>query len=309
MWVWGQAEGGENPAIWAIVNDEDHDGNGSGDRIDWLRLSDTPYGLPDPYATISYLSVYPYITFAGTSVTDTFQPFLAAVHSTTAVRVEALAGTHEWVETEQGLQNGKDLCDAILDLNRAGAGPAERFDGIHYDVEHDDWASGNRWQRYIELLTYCQGQVDLYNQTHESIVFGVDLPPHFYAGPGSSGQVKSSWDVMRIVDTITLMDYRDFADVRWDGRTDGIISRAEAFVADGNTLGKRVMIGVELAPNPYNHVTFFEECPLPMESELSKVSRHFAGDWAYRGIAIHNYGIWRGKGCTFLPLATKHSPS
>jgi hypothetical protein len=90
-------------------------------------------------------------------------------------------------------------------------------------VEHDDWFADNRWAHFIELIAYCQTQVDTYNLTHEPIVFGVDIPPHFLTGPDSSGQVKSNWDVMNIVDTITLMDYRDFADLRWDGRTHGII--------------------------------------------------------------------------------------
>lgn len=307
MWVWGEAVAGENPKMWAILTNKDYDGDGAGERDEWLAFSDAPYDLPDPYVTTSYLSVYPYIGYTGTLVTGTFQSFLVAAHATAEARIEALAGTHEWVETDAGLQAGKNLCDAILNFNRAGATPAERFDGIHYDVEHDDWFASNRWDRFVELITYCQDQVDLYNQTHEPVVFGVDIPPHFFTGPDSSGQVKSNWDVMNIVDTIILMDYRDFADVRWDGRTDGIIPRAEAFIVDGNALGKPVIIGLELTSNPYNHVTFFEECPTFMENELRKVSRYFAGSWAYKGMAVHDYGAWKEKGCVFLPLILKNS--
>jgi hypothetical protein len=309
VWVWGEAVEGENPAIWAILTDEDYDGNGTGDRNEWLAFGDAPYGVPDPYATTSYLSVYPYIGYTGTLVTATFQAFLTAAHSAGDVRVEALAGTHKWVETDAGLQDGKDLCGAILAFNRAGPTPAERFDGIHYDVEHDDWFTGTRWVRFIELITYCQAQVDVYNQTHAPIVFGVDIPPHFLTGPGSSGQVKSSWDVMNVVDAVTLMDYRDFADVRWDdSRDDGIIPRAEPFVADGNALGTPVVIGVELTENPYDHVTFFEESVTLVESELREVSRYFAGDWAYKGLAIHDYAAWKAKarGKIYLPLVLRN---
>jgi hypothetical protein len=105
------------------------------------------------------------------------------------------------------------------------------------------------------------------------------------------------------------MDYRDFADVRWDGRVDGIIPRAQAFIADGNALGKSIVIGVEMTPNQYNHVTFFEECPLFMENELRTVSRHFAMDCSYKGIAIHDYAAWKEKeGCnTFLPVLLKNN--
>lgn len=308
-WVWGEAKEAENPMIWAILTNEDNDGNGVGDRDEWLAFSDKPYGLPDPYVTTSYLSVFPYLGFTGTLVTDTFQTFLTVAHATGEIRVEALAGTHQWVETDSGLQDGKNLCAAILEFNRAGATPAGRFDGIHFDVEHDDWFTNNRWARFIELITYCQTQVDSYNQTHEPVVFGVDIPPHFKTGPKNSGEITSGWDILTIVDYISLMDYRDFADVRWDGRTDGIIVRAEPFIADGNALGKSVMIGVELTPNPFDHVTFFEECPAHLENELRAVSQHFALDGSYKGVAIHSYEAWSGKeDCDiFLPMILKSS--
>ncbi|MCP4424533.1 MAG: hypothetical protein GY803_08590 [Chloroflexi bacterium] len=302
MWVWGEAIEGGNPQIWAILTNEDYDGAGIGDRDEWIAFSNAPYNTFDPYATTSYLSIYPFINFIGTEVTDTLQAFLSITHNTSDIRVEALAGTYEWVETDAGLQNGKDLCDAILDFNRDGTTSDGRFDGIHYDVEHDNWSINNHWGRFIELLTHCQTQVNLYNQTHEPIVFGVDIPPHFVTGPDSSGQVESNWDVMNIVDMITLMDYRDFADVRWDGRIDGLIPRAEDFIADGNALGTPVVIGVELTENTYDHVTFFEECSSRMESELNSLSQYFATDWAYKGIAIHDYAAWKGKSCIFLPL-------
>jgi len=307
-WVWGEAVEGENPMVWAILTNEDHDGNTTGDRDEWLAFSDAPYSQPDPYGTTSYLSVYPYIGYTGTLVTETFQTFLTVAHSAGDVRIEALAGTYEWVNDDDGLQDGKDLCHALLDFNRAGDTPARRFDGIHYDVEHDDWFTGDRWARFIQLITYCQTQVDVYNQTHEAIVFGVDVPPRFLTGPGFSGGVTSNWDVLSMVDYITLMDYRDFADERWDGRTDGIIPRAEAFLVDGNALGKRVVIGVELTSNPYDHVTFCEECPQFMERELRQVSRYFAGDWAYGGLAIHDYAAWETKAGSckiYLPIVLK----
>jgi hypothetical protein len=305
MWVWGKAVTDTNPIIWAILTNQDYDGNGLGDRDEWLAFSSQPYNEPDPYVTTSYLSVFPYIDFAGTVHTTTFQAFLTAAHATGEIRVEALAGTHEWVETDAALQQGKDLCDAILNVNRAGTTSAERFDGIHYDVEHDDWFANNHWGRFIDLITYCQGQVNLYNQTHDPIVFGVDIPPHFVTGLANSGQIKSNWDVLSIVDYLTLMDYRDFAEVRWDGNPDGLIPRAEPFMLDGNTLGKPVLIGLELIPNQHNHVTFFEECPTFMEEELKQVSQHFSTDWAYKGLVLHEYAVWKAKRCIYLPALLK----
>lgn len=307
IWVWGAATETDNPIIWAILTNADYDSNKVGDRDEWLTFNNMPFGTLDPYGTTTYLSVFPRIGFTGTLITDTLQTFLTIAHNTDDIRIEALAGTHEWVETATGLQEGKALCDAILNFNRAGATSDERFDGIHYDVEHDDWFTGNRWDRFIELISYCQNQVDFYNQTYDPIIFGVDIPPHFLTGPSSSGAIKSNWDVLNIVDYITLMDYRDFADVRWDGNTDGIIPRAEPFISDGNALGKSVVIGVELTSNPFDHVTFFEECRAYLDNQLQMVSKHFAMDWSYKGIAIHDYKAWREirKCDLFLPMILK----
>jgi len=114
VWVWGEKMEEKNPAIWAILSNEDYDGNGLGDQDEWLSFSNAPYDAPDPYVTTSYLSVYPYISFTGTLVTDTFQSFLTAAHTTNTIRIEALAGVPQWVEDDAGLQNGKDMCDEPL---------------------------------------------------------------------------------------------------------------------------------------------------------------------------------------------------
>lgn len=88
----------------------------------------------------------------------------------------------------------------------------------------------------------------------------------------------------------------------------GIAGGLPRLITDGAALGKPVIIGVELTKNPYNHVTFFEECTALMENELRKVSRYFAEDWAYKGIAIHDYSAWKEKECrVFLPVILKNS--
>lgn len=114
VWVWGQAVGDENPAIWTMMTNIDDDGNGVGDRDELLAFADGPDGTLDPYVTTIYLSVYPYLGFSGTTVTDTFQSFLTAAHSGGQLRIEALGGTYEWVENSEKLQEGKNFCDAIL---------------------------------------------------------------------------------------------------------------------------------------------------------------------------------------------------
>jgi hypothetical protein len=291
-WIWGEANESGNPEIWTLLTNGDFNGNGLGDRDEWLSFFEMPHGDESAYASTSYLSVYPYINPTGYSEAATFQSFLTEAHQA-GVKVEALTGTFEWVNSDVLLQEGKDTCDAILDFNQAGASAAERFDGIHLDVEHDSWEVDNRWDRFLELLTYCRDAIDVYNQTYDPIVLNADIPARFLTGSQNSGEIMSNWDVMMQLDVLTLMDYRDFADVRWDGRTDGILSWAQGFIEDGNALGTPVIIGIELTPNTFDHVTFNEEYTAYMEQELETVAAALSSNWAFQGFALHDYASWQ----------------
>jgi hypothetical protein len=303
-WIWGEANESGNPEIWALLTNADFNGDGLGDRDEWLSFFGTPHGGESAYASTVYLSVYPYINPTGYSDAAAFQNFLTKAHQA-GVKVEALTGTFEWVNSDALLQEGKDTCDAILAFNRSGAA-AERFDGIHLDVEHDSWETENRWDRFLELLTYCRTAIDLYNQTYDPIVLNADIPTRFLTGSQNSGEVMSNWDLMQLLDVLTLMDYRDFADVRWDGRTDGILPRAEGFMEDGNALGTPVIIGLELTPNTYDHVTFAEECTAYLEQELETVALALSNEWAFQGFALHDYAAWQLNQCRiYVPIVIR----
>ncbi len=306
IWIWGGANGSGNPEIYSLLTNADFDNNGIGDRDEWLSFMMMPHNDESAYASTAFISVYPYISPTGYSEAAQFQSFLTIAHQSD-IKVEALTGTFEWVNSDPLLQEGKDTCDAILDFNKAGATAAERFDGIHLDVEHDRWDENNRWSRFLELLTHCRNAIDIYNQTYDPIILNADIPPHFLTGFQNSGEIMSNWDVMLQLDKLTLMDYRDFADVRWDGRTDGILPRATGFIEDGNALGKPLIIGLELTPNSYNHVTFNEECVAYMEQELDTVAGALSSSWSFQGFALHDYAAWKhlNQCAIYLPLIIK----
>lgn len=207
---------------------------------------------------------------------------------------------------------GKDICDVVLDFNRSGASPDERLDGIHYDVEHDNW-NADRWTRYLDLIIYCQNGVNVYNQTHAPIVFGVDIPPRFLTGPDSSGAVMSFWDVLNVVDYATLMNFRDFADVRHDGNTDGIIARGQTFsdlqvLVSGPPGAQQYKPALTLSGLTYyldivwedtrngNRDIFFSEVATPLPAFDDIPSDYWAYDWV---IALAASGITSG--CSTSP--------
>ena len=301
-WIWGEANETGNPEIWNLLTNGDFNSNGLGDRDEWLSFFGMPHGDESAFASTAYLSIYPYINPTGYTEAATFQNFLAVAHQN-GLKIEALTGTFEWVNSDELLQEGKDTCDAILAFNQAGVTAVQRFDGIHLDVEHDVWEEDNRWDRFLELLAYCRAAIDLYNQTYDPITLNADIPPRFVTGAHNSGEMMSSWDVMTQLDVLTLMDYRDYADVRWDGRTDGILQWAEGFINDGNALGVPVIIGLELSPNEHDHVTFQEECTGYMEQELETVAVALSSNWAFQGFALHDYAWWQLNQCRiYLPL-------
>lgn len=305
MWVWDEAEGDDedNRSIWALLTNEDHDRNGRGDRDEWLEFHDRPYGTLDPSVSTSYFGIYPYVNlesgavYQGTDYAPAIREFLALAHAA-GIRVEALIGTPEWVERDEegGLTDGKGMCDAILEFNRTSSTVAERFDGIHLDVEHDIWTL-ERWSRFMGLLSDCRVRIDAYNQEHEALVFGADLPLRFWDTTSAehSGEPESVWDVLALVDYLTVMDYRDFADERWNGDTHGIIHFGEPFLEAGKAAGRDVVIGVELTANDDNYVTFFEETTAEMERELRQAAWYFAGQPNFKGFAIHSYFPWKAK--------------
>jgi len=299
MWTWGETIGNENPQNWAIVTNGDYDNDSKGDRDELFDLcNQVSFRI-----TTIYFSVHPHLSKDGITLSDAqaLREFLMTAHNA-GLRVECLAGTHEWIEDK--LQEGKDYFDAVLEFNQT-ASHQERFDGIHYDVEHDSW-NESRWNNFIELINYCRSEINSYNLSHpveESIIFGVDTDPtRFLNGLESSGQVMSNYDVLNIVDYITILDYRDYAYFNPDipSRTDGLIHWAEPVIADATELNKGVHIGVELGTDNvyYEFVTFNEESLLYMETELLKVAEYFSDESlhpAYQGIALHDYNNYSAK--------------
>ncbi|NQU74045.1 MAG: hypothetical protein HQ547_05000, partial [Candidatus Omnitrophica bacterium] len=168
MWVWGMSE--------EIVLDDP-----AGSRAEFFSFCEAPHGDASKAVTIIYFS-----SSAGgidliSSFPEELRGFLAAAHSR-GLRVDCLTGDKSWAtptrfidETWIGRIKGEEKCDAILAFNTGASFGAERFDGIHYDVEPHglsysrgddyDWDNNNAliWTEYLALLDSCQAKVDTYN--------------------------------------------------------------------------------------------------------------------------------------------------
>ena len=211
------------------------------------------------------------------------------------IKVYALAGDPRW-----GLTRYHHLplawVEEVIQFN-ASASPAERFDGIHTDVEvyllSKSWA-----ERPAELLG---GYLDLNVKIAEALQgeeeppsFGVDIPFWFDDDPTYRivwhGAAKApSQHVLDTVDEVTVLAYRNFSE-----GTDGTIRLVSLEMDYADRIGKRVVIGQEtqeeLQP-PY--ITFGGTSCAALRKELKKILLAVGSRPSFGGFAIHHYESYR----------------
>jgi len=159
------------------------------------------------------------------------------------------------------------------------------FDGVIDDTEpyvvDDDGWSDNLAQRVQWYLAWIDGCVSRVGQTPF-----ISVTPFWFDGINETGKVLNE-EVSDRVDSICIMDYRDFAE-----GGDGIISHAENEVTYAKS-----WIAVEtnnLVPNIYaDKLSFYEEGEAYMEAELLKVKTYYDANANYEGISIHYYIPYR----------------
>lgn len=210
------------------------------------------------------------------------------------IAVHALAGDPRWGQNRYH-QIPLDWCQSVRQFN-ARASVDERFDGIHSDVEV--YLLSKSWnERPAELLGgYLDLHVKMANRIHEDpgLVFGVDVPFWFDDDPSYRilwrGVVRPpSHHVMDVVDGVTIMAYRNFAD-----GPDGTIQLVSLEMDYGDKVGKRVTVGQETQEDLFPaYVTFGGTSCAALEGELKKVEAAFAKRPSYNGVAIHHYESYR----------------
>lgn len=180
----------------------------------------------------------------------------------------------------------------VLDYNaRAPAG--ERFRGVNLDLEPhllDEWNDGSRVRLLRDFLDLGRRLMDLKRQLRADLPVGPAIP--FWldrievdwrgARKPASEHVIDTWDYT------ALMDYRDRAE-----GGDGIIAHARSEMDYAARRGKRVVVGVEVAPAEPRKVSFHHLTEADLERELGVTARAFADSPAFGGFVIHHLGAYR----------------
>lgn len=296
MWIW-YAE--------AIINEWDEDGNGESDRQEFFDFCAAPHGETAVAVDILYLCTPDeYLTDLG--MQGDLRGFLAEAHSRGfSIHYlnpnEGVEGYgNDWVTSDAQLDNGKAALQKVIDFNEATQNPAERFDGIHLDVEPaeaDGWSGSEHeyWCRFYELLDDCRQKS---GGSSVPVPVGVDLvtkpDPGWYSQDVDGNGVSDWKDILWWwADSLNTMDYVDHA-----GGSDGLISKVADVAEYADLLGRQVLVGVETQdlwarPNMGDANTFYEEGWEAMEAELSQVRAHLDEHPSFAGVALHEYFPYR----------------
>lgn len=150
--------------------------------------------------------------------------FLKRAHAK-GVAVEYLDGQAIWVASDQNAGAPKQICQQVVAFNRASSDPAERFDGIHLDIEphtvRQGPHAGEWWEnrlpggynaewtaRWKDILNSCRQTLNAYKaETGHRITLSSDLGTDYahYNAPILAFLNRADGPL----DYLTIMNYFD----------------------------------------------------------------------------------------------------
>ncbi len=220
-----------------------------------------------------------------------YRDFIRAAHAR-GIQVYALLGSW-YLHTERYVlpahrAEARAMLQRVLDYN-AAAEPAERFDGVNYDIEPhllDDWSDATRERLLRGFLDMSAMLMDAKRESGQRLPVGPAMP-FWWDG------IELEWrgvrkpaaeHVIDLTDYVALMDYRNRAD-----GGDGILAHAEEEMAYAGKTGKRVVIGLEFNPGEPAKLSFHGMEPADFEREAAKVEAAYRGQSAFAGFVFHHY--------------------
>jgi hypothetical protein len=223
----------------------------------------------------------------------TYEELIRRAHEE-GIRVFALVGRSEWALEGHHREALAEL-QQVLSFNASR--PASAFDGIQYDIEPHTLPEyktkrGSVNYQYLQVLKKIAGAIDASGDPME---FNAAIPCWYATGENpviveTGGERKAlSYFVLDIVDTVSLMAYRDTAERQIRA------SLAEADYAA--KLGKKIYIGAETSPpngsTIPNEITYFNKGSYYLNQQIQAIIYFYSNHAGFGGIAIHNYPMYR----------------
>ncbi|TLX22500.1 hypothetical protein [Thermomonas fusca] len=220
-----------------------------------------------------------------------YRAFIRRAH-VRGIRVYALLGSW-YLHTERYVlprhqRKAVAMLQRVLDYNAAAA-PAERFDGVNYDIEPhllDEWEDATRPRLLLGFLDMTAAMMEARRKSGQTLEIGPAMPFWWdgIALEWRGVRKPVSEHVADLTDYIALMDYRN----RAEGR-DSILSHAQAEMDYASRIGKRVVIGLEFNPGEPAKLSFHGMPEAAFEREAGKVEDAYRGRPAFAGFVFHHY--------------------
>jgi hypothetical protein len=208
----------------------------------------------------------------------------------------------------------RGLIEDVLNYNISSASN-EQFDGINIDIEPyviGEWSSRapSLQIQYFDMLDkMMQRKV----ASGQNLNVGAAIPRWYDVAPECTrvtwkGNAKPcNQHVQDTLDYVSIMDYKDYA-----AGAGGIITDGQNEINYGDTIGKKVIIGVETsqisARGDPEVISFQEEGRTYMEGQLDQVYTAFGSNSSFLGIVVHHRdsyrrlpSVWSSSGTTWQP--------
>lgn len=175
----------------------------------------------------------------------------------------------------------------VLAFNEKGD-TGSRFDGVNFDIEPyllDDW-NARKTLRATQYLDLGAEFMRMKKEARSSMILGPAMPFWFdgirdLAWKGR--RKRLSEHVQDVYDYVAIMDYRNFAEGR-----DGMISHARDELAYADSIGRSVVIGVDMGLSKPAKVTFYGKSRADLEKELLLAESAFSPHRSFTGFAVHH---------------------
>ena len=220
-----------------------------------------------------------------------YRAFIRNAHAR-GIRVYALLGSW-YLSTERYVlprhqRKAVAMLQRVLDYNAAAA-PAERFDGVNYDIEPhllDEWEDATRPRLLHGFLDMTAAMIETRRKSGQTLAIGPAMPFWWdgIALEWRGVRKPVSEHVADLTDYIALMDYRN----RAEGR-DSILSHAQDEMDYASRTGKRVVIGLEFNPGEPAKLSFHGMSEAAFEREAGKVEDAYRDRPAFDGFVFHHY--------------------
>lgn len=220
---------------------------------------------------------------------STYEELILRAHEH-GIQVFALVGRANWALENYHSEALEEL-QHVLDFNANY--PSSKFDGIQFDIEpytlpEYKTKRGSVSYQYLQILKKISSEIAA---SHDHLEFNAAIPFWYATGENpviveTGGEKKPlSYFVLDIVDTVSIMAYRDTAEKQ--------IRASQAEIDYAAKIGKKVYVGAETSPPNDSsippEITYYNKSLDYMNQQLDDIIRYYSNHPGFGGIVIHSY--------------------